>query len=430
MLIFEPSEFELELKNALEGFAKKYDIGFPCIEGDFIDPTDEDFDPSDYDDMIITPQSKCMISLPRVINNYELSYQQFIDILLEAQQAKLVDNTEVWSSKRYLLRVDAKYNETMSLLDRHFYYQEREGLYKIFEHVEIIDGYECTCCLVRGLTIFGIIIASEGDWDKYFPPITETECFIEVSFPEGKSESMVRNIAEAYIFELSTSYNLHLTKSPRPTLDGHDYWDKDGDENEIPPEPLSLRPLLIGKGIHGVIELFNRAKSIDNPDIALLFYVKVIEYVSPTIIRQNLMTTVQNKLASPRVMNPDASFILELDCIFQENRIYKKDKESIALTIEQCCDIDELKRIAPPFLKKLAMIKDDSIKSEKEAATREFANALYATRNSIAHAKANYEPTGEECPESQMPQFVECAELAAQQVVRWFGRSPEHIRVL
>ena len=85
---------------------------------------------------------------------------------------------------------------------------------------------------------------------------------------------------------------------------------------------------------------------------------------------------------------------------------------------------------APPFLRKLAAITDASAKQDKEVATREFSFALSATRNAIAHAKANYEPTGEECPETQLSQFVACVEIAAQQVIRWFARCPEHQRVL
>lgn len=429
MLTFDPPELELRLKNALTGFAKALDFELSDLQGDFFDPTQEDYDPNDFEDQVITPNTKCQIGLPRVSADYELNYEQLIDILLEAQGARLSENTEVWSPKnRYLLRVTAEYAEVVSLIDRHFYYAEKVGSSRILEHTEAIDGGEFVCCLARGFTLFGILITSKGDWDKYFPPIIEEECFVEIRFPVGTSELMVRNISEAYMFELSTSHKINLTKFPRPTFE--EYWHCDDDENETTPEPLRLRPLLVGKGMHGIIELFNKARSSVKVDISLLFYVKVIEYASPTILRQKLTTTIQNKLSSPRAMNPDASFILELDRLFQENRTFKKDKEAIALTIEQCCDIDELKRVAPPFLKRLATVSDSSAKQDRDLAAREFAYALSSTRNSIAHAKANYEPTGEECPETQLLQFVECAEIAAQHVIRWFARSPEHARVL
>ena len=284
--------------------------------------------------------------------------------------------------------------------------------------------------MTRGFTLFGLLITARGDWEKYFPPITEEECFVEIRFPVDTPDLTVRNISEAYIFELSTSHKIQLTKSPRPILDYDEHLYEEEDENEAAPDPLRLRPLLIGSGMPGILELFNKATSVGNQEVAILFYVKVIEYASPTILRKKLTTTIQNKLYSPRAMSPDAQFIIELDRLFQENRIYKKDREAIALTIEQCCDIDELKWVAPPFLINLATITDRSTKQDKDMAAREFAYALSSTRNSIAHAKANYEPTSEECPETQLNQFVDCAALASQQVIRWFARSPEHVRVI
>lgn len=241
---------------------------------------------------------------------------------------------------------------------------------------------------------------------------------------------MVRNVTEAYIFELSSSHNIHLTRLPRPIIDQEFWRDIEHAENEAAPEPLRLRPLVLSSGMLGIIEIFNKARSIPDPDVAILYYTKVIEYASPTILRQKLTTTIQNKLSGPRAMSPDAQFIMELDRLFQENRVYRKDKESIALTIEQCCDADELKNLAPPFLSRLHGMPDSSAKQDKDLAVREFAFALSATRNATAHAKANYEATGEECPETQLFEFRACAELAAQQVIRWFARCPEHLRVL
>jgi hypothetical protein len=67
---------------------------------------------------------------------------------------------------------------------------------------------------------------------------------------------------------------------------------------------------------------------------------------------------------------------------------------------------------------------------KKEEALTELGASLYATRNRTAHAKANYESTGEECPEEQLTDFVECVKLAAQQAVRWYHSRAEDARVL
>ncbi len=95
-----------------------------------------------------------------------------------------------------------------------------------------------------------------------------------------------------------------------------------------------------------------------------------------------------------------------------------------------CCEASEPARVAPSFLSKLHGVSPSDPPKKKEEALAELGASLYATRNRIAHAKANYEPTGEECPEVQLAAFAECAKLAAQQAVRWYHSRPEDARVL
>ncbi len=95
-----------------------------------------------------------------------------------------------------------------------------------------------------------------------------------------------------------------------------------------------------------------------------------------------------------------------------------------------CCEASDLSRVAPPFLSKLRGVSPEDAPKKKEEALAELGASLYATRNRIAHAKANYEPTGEECPEEQLADFAECAKLAAQQAVRWYHSRHQDARVL
>ena len=58
------------------------------------------------------------------------------------------------------------------------------------------------------------------------------------------------------------------------------------------------------------------------------------------------------------------------------------------------------------------------------------ADSIYCTRNEIAHAKANYEKKGTECPEKDRCQFTELLDYIAVRCVRWFGLQPEDKRVV
>ena len=195
--------------------------------------------------------------------------------MVEARSARLVEKTEAWSQKRCLIRVTTECFEGASLVERHFHHCGA-GSPRIFEHAETVDGQQMLCCLTRGFTLFGALITSEGDYAKFFPPITEEEYFIEIRFPVGTPEPVVRNTVDAYIFELSTSHDVHLTRSPRPSVDQESWRDIEHAEDEAAPDLLRLRPLLLGLGMSGMIELFNKAKSVVGPDMAILYYTKVI----------------------------------------------------------------------------------------------------------------------------------------------------------
>jgi hypothetical protein len=134
-------------------------------------------------------------------------------------------------------------------------------------------------------------------------------------------------------------------------------------------------------------------------------------------------------LQSPAALNPSANYILELEALFAEESTYRKDREAVALTACTCCEATELAKVCPPFLKELRNVSGSTKRKEKDAALATFAKALYSTRNSIAHAKANYDPTGDECPREELAAFSRCAKVAAQQVVRWYAARPEAERV-
>ena len=55
---------------------------------------------------------------------------------------------------------------------------------------------------------------------------------------------------------------------------------------------------------------------------------------------------------------------------------------------------------------------------------------IYSTRNEIAHAKANYEKRGTECPAREKASFCKMLEIIAIRCIRWFAIQPEEKRVV
>ena len=252
------------------------------------------------------------------------------------------------------------------------------------------------------------------------------DLFVEVRYQPPISLDTARYVADAYLFELSSTLGLEFEVDPRPTLEDVEWYP----EGEPQVSNARLRPLLLGKGMPELLKLYNRALAASNDEVRILYFAKVIEYVSQTVVRQQATEAIRAKLLSPRAVSPDAGYVAELQAVVEQQRVFRKDREAMKQTVVTCCEASELSRVAPPFLSKLRGVSPSDPPKKKEEALAQLGYSLSATRNWVSHAKANYERTGEECPEGQLDTFAECAKLAAQQAVRWYHSRPEEVRVL
>jgi hypothetical protein len=488
MLRFDPPSFRNELAEATETWKQMIDVsGEDDFPRDMVDVTDPDFDPADYEDRTVTPNTKCELTLPRWEEVAQFTYGEFVELARELPDAVLEGNVECRTEHRYLLRVRpandqaTRYllhtlpeaeTETERGLQEQYLEKRREEralwveLKAVFDEdifpgderfdeelseawdqarwrcselgkelekpvrrfcsVEAsCDGNDVRCSLTEGFTVFGAAVAASGDYDKYLPPIMD-DLFVEVRYQHPISIDTARYIADSYLFELSSTLDLEFEMDPRPTLEDEDLYS----ESELRAHHARLRPLLLGRGMPELLKLYRRALAASDYEIQLMYFAKVIEYVSQTVVRQQATEVIRAKLLSPRSLRPDVEFIAELQSVVEDQRIFRKDREAIKQTVITCCEASELSRVAPPFLSKLRAISPSDRSREKEEALVELGYSLSATRNLVAHAKANYEPTGEECPEGQLADFAECTKLAAQQVIRWYHSRPEDLRAL
>jgi hypothetical protein len=113
-------------------------------------------------------------------------------------------------------------------------------------------------------------------------------------------------------------------------------------------------------------------------------------------------------------------FIQELQALFESERVLRQDRAAVVLTARTCCDAWELHPLAPRGCKKLAELKDDANEKERDSALDSFGECVVSTRNMLSHSKANYEPTGSECSEADLPDLVKCLRVAARQLIHYF----------
>lgn len=372
--------------------------------------------PKEYEDeeVIIDEETTMQICLPRGDECNEFIIIDLLDIINEVESASLIGGYKYISPKRILIRVDSLERERIRALD-----DEIQGAF--ISQINL-NGQIIEFRLSSGFTNFGLLVVVEGDYDENYPPVLYEDLFIEIYSNNKINEDIVDDLMHAYIFELSSSMNVEVFASPR-----QNYFDYELEEEE---KNLRLRPLACGKGVKDILSIYNSATKIEDPDILILIYTKVIEYVSQTVVRRELLDTILNKFSSPRILSPDASFVIELERSFEDLRNLKRDKEAIQLTIETCCDLLELVGHTPKYLKNLYKFNLESTKDEKKNAYSELSNAISDTRNMIAHAKTNYKLKGSECPKGELDELAYCLKIVANQVIRWFLRQHEDNRVI
>jgi hypothetical protein len=254
------------------------------------------------------------------------------------------------------------------------------------------------------------------------------DSFIQISGSELELEEC-RTICKTFIFELNCFSGLALTPSPnKPSAivdaEYDDYFE--ARQMQLKEFGILTRNFLVCSDTVKVIEIFNRAISCEDSELSILYFSKVIEYVSETVVRMKITEVGRKVLSSNRALMPDANFIKELQDVFK-SLSYKKDSESTELTIQTCCYINDLAEIIPEYIKN----KFEKYRKQSDQAALEFlAKCISATRNNIAHAKSNYVATGNEMPEQHYEGFAQLMRVVSQQCIRWYSAQSPSMRIV
>jgi hypothetical protein len=383
---------------------------------DFIDPGSDDFDPDEHE---LAASDKIALHLPRCnVDGIELTYGELDSFASEIEKAELRDNLECWTPSRFLIRV-----EHIGSYESYLKLEALQGKDGPLQSIKIGDC-EYELYFDSGTTPFGFMVLKSGNWEKYFPPVMDEDLFMGVLWTGKHQAKDVRRLVDGFIFELASSLEIFLRRAPRP-----DYEFDDHLHDSVPP-PRELRPVLHEDGLSDVLNLYSLAIATDDPEFQIIGFVKVLEHISATVVREDLASAVRAKLLSSRALDPDAEFILELEAVITAHtRQHRKGSDALRLTVQKCCDPTELARHAPGYLK-VCRVSVATKDQERLNALAEFASSVSATRNQIVHAKLNYEKTGEECPTAELRGLANACRVAAEQSVRWYALQHQSVRVV
>lgn len=353
-----------------------------------------------------------------------MSVDEFIDIINKIDDYQVIDNSYVFSNNEAIFLVEFIDYDSYSIFENATIPNENfEFNKKIFWKTNVvINSIDYTVGLVdNSLSVLDFVIKKEDYYDKEY---CHYENAIMVRSNNNLDLDLAKEIADAFIFELASTHGIKLkyTSLPIPL-------DIETDLEEHSSKNYNIFPILVGKGLNSLINIYNSSLTIDDTDYKILCLTQVIEYVAPSIIRMKLNEEVMKKLSSPNVLNPNAMFIKELEGLFKDYSKNSKDRELIKNTVMEIVDFNEVLDLLPNYI--LEKRKRDNItKQVKEDALNKLAQSISDTRNEIAHAKANYQKNGNECPLEDRDLFAKLLSVLSCEAIRWFARLPEEKRIV
>lgn len=417
MLTFSPPELEGAFRRAL---GQMDDAITVLYDGSGFAP---DFETDDYDELNFMPETSFELSFSRSDTDATLSMSELIHLAEDIKSPHTTfDGLMYHSHHRTVLRVTSWDMRSISFADR------------------VGDESPIGAAVTTDLTGHGVSVGLRSTsahfasavvfrnffYDKYNPPMTNDDLFVEVVHPMGADPDAASAVIQAYLFELHATLGLEYFEWPRPV--GDTEYPEDEEISDLVSRSTNLRPLLSGQGLASLLQEFNLGYGPIQGEAALLCYVKCIEYVAATVVREKQYEDLRKRLLSRDALNPDAQYMDGLLTLFEENRVFTRDAEALRLAVERCCDPLPMASHAPEILKGLGKLSAVSTVEQRKGALADLAIVLTATRNQIAHAKANYKPTGRECPSAQLGSLVSCAKTAAEQCIRWYASRPPELR--
>lgn len=343
-----------------------------------------------------------------LFNEEGISIEPFLDYTENIKELVKIDNTSVRCGK---------FRQTIVF--------ESESLVKYYPSLET---EECKLSIVYQPFFVGIIALQEG-YDREDPysfyTAVELEYLGEKRFTEEEETILIRR----FLYDVSSKlgYSISIdTFNNWPDFTKEDenfskYKDKVLSIDNIPPYTKAM-------------DYYIEALGAMNADIQFLSFYKVLEYFSPSVSKKEYYEEMNKRLDAMSVLSRTYEDINGLQELSKKYEKSLRDNEIPFTILSNCVDLETLfhylpKKIQLRLKKDNGIRKDDMINGKLSEIRKELGKILYDTRNSIVHAKSNYQPTGNECSEEDMHELNEFMDKLCQCIFVWNGRQAENYRL-
>lgn len=286
--------------------------------------------------------------------------------------------------------------------------------------------------------LVGLITLATGAYSGFRSPLELTDV-LSIKYPKVKGNheedlELEMSAIQSFRFEIMSNHNvlfgvMNIPVGLKKEFTGDYEEDFPPDDEEITDtKSLVLKPLM--KFDDGM-RMFLVAASIEDWEFKYLSLYKILEHYSPIALKADVYEDLTKKLDSPKALHPDRKF---LDSILDISAAYQfraKDLQLIKVLLTKSIDITDLTGSFSPFV--VAQMDNIDLnyktpKRDRDRCISTLAEILYSTRNKLAHAKANFQNTGYECPVEELEGMNALVEEIANRVIRWHNRLPKHLK--
>ena len=393
------------------------------IENDYTNYFDEDEGeiPDEFEDEDI------VLDFPQDYDGVSYSSEEFLDYMSDVDSLVEVDKTTVRTNHIRQTVISSRY----------------QG-WDMFEerlHSFSFDSDFYTVNIVSNPFLVGLVNAKNGNCDQDYG----VYCCLEYTALELKYKDERRlkkeeedQLLERITFFLTKELGTAVFISEVIDIKKYDYYSvvEDDEENDNSSDTIVKVTDLMA--YNPMMKLYKQALAAEDEEIKFLQYYKIIEYISPIVAKLTDYDKLNKRLDLLATSGRNHEY---LDSIFSITRKYDQDLKDDYLAIsviQTCVDVLPLWQYVPERLRKqirknLSLQKDsldDNISDEQLASLqKQIARMLYSTRNSIVHAKSNYEPNGNELEGDELKDGNKMMDMITMSIIQWNERQPESYKV-
>lgn len=396
------------------------------IENDYTNYFDEDEGeiPDEFEDEDI------VLDFPQDYDGVSYSSEEFLDYMSDIDSLVEVDKTTVRTNHIRQTVISSRYQG----------WDLFEGKLSSFS----FDGDYYTVNTVSNPFLIGLVNAKNGNCDQDYG----VYCCLEYTALELKYKDE-RRLSKEEEDQLLERITFFLTKALGTAVyisevidmnQKYDYYsvveDDEDEENDNSSDTIVKVTDLMA--YNPMMKLYKQALAAEDEEIKFLQYYKIIEYISPIVAKLTAYDKLNKRLDLLATSGRNHEY---LDSIFSITRKYDQDMKDDYLAIsviQTCVDVLPLWQYVPERLRKQIRKNlslkgdslDDTISDEQLASLqKQIARMLYSTRNSIVHAKSNYEPNGNELEGDELEDGNKMMDMITMSIIQWNERQPESYKV-